>query len=114
MALKTKKAKPVDQTEEVTTPAPVQEEVAEKEPAMTADEKEAVTKAEEKKEADGASTERLRLATKVVSDKFNLGNDYKVNKFDDKGKVVNLTLENHEFTIAVTIKDSERHGMYVE
>lgn len=108
MGLKT--AKKVTKAEEVKTT----KEVVEKAPAMTTDEKEAVVKAEEKKEADGASTERLRLATQVVSEKFNLGNDYKVNKFDDKGKVVNLTLENSEFTIAVTIKDSERHGMHVE
>lgn len=106
MALKAKK-----KTE--TTPA-VEETVVEKEPAMTEAEKEAIKNAEETAEQEGANTERLRLATNVVSGQFNLDPTYKVSKFDDKGKVVNLTLENHDFIISVTIKDSERHGMSVE
>ena len=63
---------------------------------------------------EGADTQRLRLATNVVSSKFNLDSSYRVTKFDDKGKVVNLTLENENFTISVTIKDSERHEMIVD
>lgn len=105
------KKKTVEATEEVVQETPVTEE---KEPVLTEDEKEAIKSAEEKKSAEGASTERLRLATSMVSEKFNLGNDYSVNKFDDKGKVVKLTLENSEFIIDVTIKDSERHGLVVD
>ena len=100
MALKTKKK--------------VEETVQEKEPVMTADEKEAIQKAEEKKTEQSADTRRLQLATNVVSSQFNLDSSYSVSKFDDKGKVVNLTLENSDFIINVTIKDSERHGMHVE
>lgn len=92
----------------------VEETVQEKEPVMTEAEKEAIQKDEEIKKEEGANTKRLELATGVVSRQFNLGNDYKVTKFDDKGKVVNMALENDDFILTVTIKDSDRHGMYVE
>lgn len=90
------------------------EEVVAKEVAMTEDEKEVIIKAEEKKAIESADTQRLQLATNVVSGKFNLDQSYSVKKFDDKGKIVNLTLENNEFILNVTIKDSDRHGMYIE
>ncbi len=95
-----------------TTPAI--EETKQEEPVMTEEEKEAIQKSEEKKKEQSADTRRLQLATNVVSSQFNLDPSYSVSKFDDKGKVVNLTLENSDFIINVTIKDSERHGMHVE
>ena len=95
-----------------TTPAV--EETKQEEPVMTEEEKEAIQKSEEKKKEQSADTRRLQLATNVVSSQFNLDPSYSVSKFDDKGKVVNLTLENSDFIINVTIKDSERHGMHVE
>ena len=95
-----------------TTPAV--EETKQEEPVMTEEEKEAIQKSEEKKKEQSADTRRLQLATNVVSSQFNLDQSYSVSKFDDKGKVVNLTLENSDFIINVTIKDSERHGMHVE
>ena len=79
---------------------------------MTPEEKEVIQSNEEKEE--GANTKRLELATGVVSKHFNLGNDYQVNKFDDKGKVVKLTLENGDFILSVTIKDSDKYGMCVQ
>ena len=112
MPLKTKKkaVKEETQMEEVKEDV-VQEE---KEPAMTEDEKEAIQKSEEQKAEQSADTRRLQLATNVVSSQFNLDPSYDVKKFDDKGKVVNLTLESKEFILNVTIKDSERHGMHIE
>ena len=95
-----------------TTPAV--EETKQEEPVMTEEEKEAIQKSEEKKKEQSADTRRLQLATNVVSSQFNLDPSYSVSKFDDKGKVVNLTLENSHFIINVTIKDSERNGMHVE
>ena len=95
-----------------TTPAV--EEIKQEEPVMTEEEKEAIQKSEEKKKEQSADTRRLQLATNVVSSQFNLDASYSVSKFDDKGKVVNLTLENSDFIINVTIKDSERHGMHGE
>lgn len=95
-----------------TTPAV--EETKQEESVMTEGEKEAIQKSEEKKKEQSADTRRLQLATNVVSSQFNLDPSYSVSKFDDKGKVVNLTLENSDFIINVTIKDSERHGMHVE
>lgn len=86
----------------------------EKEPVMTQEEKEVIQNEEERVTEESADTRRLQLATNVVSKQFNLDPSYYVNKFNDKGKVVNLSLENKDFIINVTIKDSERHGMYVE
>ena len=107
MALSKKKEKEV--VEEKVT------QVQESEPVITEGEKEAIVNEEKRKEEEeGADTQRLRLATNVVSSKFNLDSSYRVTKFDDKGTVVNLTLENENFTISVTIKDSERHGMIVD
>ena len=105
-----------------TTPveeAQVTEEVVEavqedKEPVMTEAEKEAIQKVEEDKAKKSADTRRLQLATNVVSGQFNLDPSYSVSKFDDKGKVVNLTLENGDFIITVCVKDSDRHGLSVE
>lgn len=94
--------------------SPAVEETKQEEPVMTEEEKEAIQKSEEKKKEQSADTRRLQLATNVVSSQFNLDPSYSVSKFDDKGKVVNLTLENSDFIINVTIKDSERHGMHVE
>lgn len=90
------------------------EEVKEKEPVMTPEEKEAIQKEEQRVMQDSANTKRLELATGIVSRKFNLDSDFRVSKFDDKGKVVNLTLENQDFIVGVTIKDSDKQGMYVE
>lgn len=80
---------------------------------LTPEEKEVIQSNEEKEKEEGANTKRLELATGVVSKHFNLGNDYQVNKFDDKGKVVKLTLENGDFILSVTIKDSDKHCMSV-
>lgn len=95
------------------TPVEVSEVVEETPSYMNEEEKEALEVAEQKNKDEGASTKRLELATGIVSSRFNLGDDYSVKKFDDKGKVVNMTLENDDFSINVTIKDSDRHGMYV-
>lgn len=95
-----------------TTPAV--EETKVEETVMTEAEKEVIQRVEEEKELDSADTQRLQLATNIVSGKFNLDPSYHVKKFEDKGKVVNLTLENNEFILNVTIKDSDRHGMYIE
>lgn len=105
MGLKTKKKLEETVTEEV---------VQEKEPAMTEEEKEAIQKAEEEETKESADTRRLQLATSVVSQQFNLDTTYSVSKFEDKGKVVNLTLANSDFILNVTIKDSERHGMHID
>ena len=90
------------------------EEAVQEETVMTQEEKEVIQNEEERVTKESADTRRLQLATNVVSRHFNLDPSYHVNKFDDKGKVVNLSLENKDFIISVTIKDSERHGMYVE
>lgn len=81
---------------------------------MNEAEKMAIESEEQKTKDEGANTKRLELATGVVSKQFNLDNDYRVTKFDDKGKVVNMTLEGDDFILNVTIKNSDKHGMYVE
>ena len=114
MAKLSKKKEATTIVEETVQEEVMQEEVVEETPAMTAEEKEAIQTAEEQVAQESADTMRLQLATNIVSGKFNLDPSYSVKKFDDKGKVVNLTLENKDFILNVTIKDSERHGMYVE
>ena len=80
---------------------------------MTAEEIEAVQEDEQKRLDASASMERLQLATRIVSEKFGLDDEYHVTKFNDKGKVVDLTLENAEFIVSCTIKNSEAQGMYI-
>lgn len=61
-----------------------------------------------------ATAERLNLLLGLVSTKFGLDETYTVRQFNDKGKVISLTVENEEFSVAVTVKDSERYGLFVE
>lgn len=92
-------------TQETTAPA--------SEPAMNEPEVEAAKKADENA-VNEATTKRLNLLLGIVSQKFNLGDDYHVCQFNDKGKVMNVTLENGDFQVSITVKDSERHGLIVE
>lgn len=88
--------------------------VPENENNMTTEEQVAIHNDEERRDAENANMmERLQAAVRVVSQKFNLDDEYRVTKFNDKGKVVDLTLENGDFIISVTIKNSEAHGMYI-
>ena len=82
-------------------------------PPMNEPEVQAAKDADEKA-VNEATTKRLNLLLGIVSQKFNLGDDYHVCQFNDKGKVMNITLENEDFAVAVTVKDSERHGLVVE
>ena len=114
MAKLSKKAKEVETVVEETNVEYVAPEDVESEMPMTMAEKEVIKETEERQAEESADIQRLQLATNLVSNKFNLDPSYSVKKFEDKGKVVNLTLENNEFIINVTIKDSDRHGMYIE
>ena len=112
MAKLSKKKEIVPTVEESNVEYVAPEDV-ESEMPMTVAEKEVIHKAEEDKAKESADTQRLQLATNIISGQFNLDPSYNVKKFDDKGKVVKLTLENNEFIVDVTIKDSDRHGMYI-
>lgn len=68
---------------------------------------------QETKTQPDQATERLNLAVELVKKKFNLSEGYRVVKFSDKGKVVDLTLDGPDFIVSVTIKNSEMHGMYI-
>lgn len=81
---------------------------------MNEPEVQSAKKADEKALMNGATAERLNLLLGVVSEKFNLDDTYSVCQFKDKGKVMDITLENHDFVVAVTVKDSERYGLVVE
>lgn len=83
------------------------------EEVITPEEKTAIAEDEQKSIDASASMERLRLATRIVSEKFGLDEEYAVTKFNDKGKVVDITLENAEFIVSCTIKNSEAQGMYI-
>lgn len=90
------------------------EKKEEKAPAMNEPEVQSAKKADERAVANGASSERLNLLLGMVSSKFGLDDTYAVCKFIDKGKVMDISLENSEFVVSVTVKDSERHGLIVE
>lgn len=62
----------------------------------------------------GATAERLDFLLNLVSSKFGFDDTYAVRKFDDKGKVISITLENEDFIVAVTVKNGEQHGLFVE
>ena len=87
---------------------------AKSKPAMTPKEKEVVVENEKKVAEEGVSTERLSLVSNLVSGKFGLDPSYRVTSFKDSTKSVALTLENEDFIVAVTVKDSERAGIFVE
>ena len=81
--------------------------------AMNEPEVQSAKKADEQA-INEATVKRLNLLLGMVSTKFNLDDTYTVRQFNDKGKVMNITLENEDFAVAVTVKDSERHGLVVE
>lgn len=106
MALKAKKTKEVV-TEEVTKETPVEDTKVDT--TLNDSEKEAQKNQEEQKELEGADMQRLKQTTALISDKFNLDNDFVVKNFDDKGKVIKETLEGKDFILTVTVKDSDKH-----
>lgn len=106
MALKKTKTDDVSQAVDTLVDSVVNE-------IMTPDEIEAIQEDEQNRFDNSASVQRLQLATRIVSEKFGLDDRYSVTKFNDKGKVVDLALENSEFIVSVTIKNSEAQGMTV-
>lgn len=76
--------------------------------------KEEMKSAQENDTVSSVTTARLNLLLGLVSRKFNLDDTYRVCQFNDKGKVMNITLENEDFSVSVSVKDSERHGLVVE
>jgi hypothetical protein len=55
------------------------------------------------------STEKLEKAVEVIQQQFNLaGGKYVVNTFVDKGTKCDISVSNEDFTLIVTIKDTEK------
>ena len=64
-------------------------------------------------EESKVSTEKMQRAIDLVSRKFNLlGGDFVVTGFVDKGTKVAVSLANADFDISITIKDSDRYGIF--
>ena len=64
-------------------------------------------------EESKVSTEKMQRAVDLVSRKFNLlSGDFVVTGFVDKGTKVAVSLANADFDIAITIKDSDRYGIF--
>lgn len=59
--------------------------------------------------ASAVSSERLNSATALVSRVFNIPEGFSVTKFNDKGKVIEVSLDGDDFIVSVTIKNSEKH-----
>lgn len=63
-------------------------------------------------EYENANTTILEDTTRLVSKKFDLGNDYSVTKFESKGNQIKLALENADFVVNVTVKDRIKYGLF--
>lgn len=113
MASLKKKAK--EEAKVAQTEAQVEETKKEaEEKHLTKAESEAIIAQQEAEKEAGASTLKLERATALISGKFNLGDDFKVTNFNDKGKVLKLTLENKDFVLSVDIKYADRHGLILD
>lgn len=103
-------------SEEVTS-TPPQSEVAgtavpEENKYLNGEEKE-VLKSQNDTEEQGVSVEKMSRAVDLVSKKFNLTDKgFVVTGFGDKGSKVTVALANADFDITITIKDSEKYGIY--
>ena len=98
-------------TEEETTSVPSEEGNK----YMNAEEREVLEEqaSDIAEEESKVSTEKMQRAIDLVSRKFNLlGGDFVVTGFVDKGTKVAVSLANADFDIAVTIKDSDRYGIF--
>ena len=99
-------------TEEETTFVPPEEDDNK---YMNAEEREVLEEqaSDIAEEESKVSTEKMQRAVDLVSRKFNLlGGDFVVTGFVDKGTKVAVSLANADFDIAVTIKDSDRYGIF--
>ena len=98
-------------TEEETTSVPSEEDNK----YMNAEEREVLEEqaSDVSEEESKVSTEKMQRAIDLVSRKFNLlGGDFVVTGFVDKGTKVAVSLANADFDIAITIKDSDRYGIF--
>ena len=98
-------------TEEETTSVPSEEDNK----YMNAEEREVLEEqaSDISEEESKVSTEKMQRAIDLVSRKFNLlGGDLVVTGFVDKGTKVAVSLANADFDIAITIKDSDRYGIF--
>lgn len=98
-------------TEEETTSVPSDEDNK----YMNAEEREVLEEqaSDIAEEESKVSTEKMQRAVDLVSRKFNLlSGDFVVTGFVDKGTKVAVSLANADFDIAITIKDSDRYGIF--
>ena len=98
-------------TEEETTSVPSEEDNK----YMNVEEREVLEEqaSDVAEEESKVSTEKMQRAVDLVSRKFNLlGGDFVVTGFVDKGTKVAVSLANANFDIAITIKDSDRYGIF--
>lgn len=112
MALKKKKEVATEEVQNTPEVAEAVEKTPVEEPKLNESEILAQKQQEEQKEAEGANMMRMKQTTALLSDKFNLDNEYVVKNFDDKGKVIKETLEGRDFILTITVKDSEKHCIY--
>lgn len=98
-------------TEEETTTVPSEEDNK----YMNAEEREVLEEqaSEIAEEEAKVSTEKMQRAIDLVSRKFNLTDGgFVVTGFVDKGTKVSVSLANGDFDLSITIKDSDRYGIF--
>ena len=65
------------------------------------------------REEENTATLRLQAAVHLVKSRFNLGDTFSVTKFNDRGeKGIDLTMQNHEFSVSVTVFDPMAYSAF--
>lgn len=63
-------------------------------------------------QSEGAvSMEVLNRSVRLVSDVFQLDESYSVVGFSDKGNTVKVSMENHEYSVVIEVKNKSAHGL---
>lgn len=112
MALKMRKKEA--ELEALENEVPTQEETAEENPYINADEKEALSVQADaiEEETKQISIKKMELVVDCVQREFHLADgNYVVCAFADKGNKSQISLSNEDFDITVTVKDNEKFGI---
>ena len=64
-------------------------------------------------DSKNVSTEKMQMAVVVVQEQFNLcDKNFSVNGFADKGSKCQLSMSNPDFDVVITVKDTEKFGIF--
>jgi phage repressor protein C with HTH and peptisase S24 domain len=72
-----------------------------------------VSEEEVKAKDNKANVEAMEKSLALVSNKFNIGEDYVVTRFDFRGTRAAMTLSNKDFDVTIKIKDTVEQGITI-